>query len=55
MSDAYGTDESFFRFFRTMEAYRESVNETNSYLVLDPKELEFFDYFGTRSVEGQKP
>ena len=55
LADAYGTDESFFRFFRTMEAYRESVNETNSYLVLDPKELEFFDYFGTSSVEGQKP
>jgi len=46
LADAYSLDQDFFRFFRTMEAYRGSVSETNSYLVLDPKQMEFFDFFG---------
>ena len=29
-----------------MEAYRGSVSESNSYLVLDPAQMEFFDFFG---------
>ncbi|MEJ1995228.1 MAG: protease modulator HflC [Limibacillus sp.] len=46
LADAYSRDEDFFRFFRTMEAYRGSVSESNSYLVLDPAQMEFFDFFG---------
>ncbi len=46
LADAYSRDQDFFRFFRTMEAYRDSVQESNSYLVLDPKQMEFFDFFG---------
>ncbi|WP_455372399.1 protease modulator HflC [Limibacillus halophilus] len=47
LASAYGQDEDFFRFFRTMEAYRQSVNDTNSFLVLDPKKFEFFDFLGS--------
>lgn len=46
LADAYSRDQDFFRFFRTMEAYRGSVSESNSYLVLDPAQMEFFDFFG---------
>ncbi|MET4807452.1 protease modulator HflC [Limibacillus sp. MBR-115] len=51
LANAYSTDPEFFRFFRTMEAYKQSLQGTNSYLVLDPKQMEFFNFFGT-SEEG---
>jgi membrane protease subunit HflC len=46
LADAYSRDETFFKFFRTMEAYKQSMQGDNSYMVLDPKTMEFFDYFG---------
>ncbi len=55
LADAYTTDEDFFRFFRTMEAYRDSVQESNSYLVLDPSQMEFFDFFGRSSNTAPQP
>ena len=55
LADAYTTDEEFFRFFRTMEAYRDSVQESNSYLVLDPAQMEFFDFFGRSSNTRPQP
>ncbi len=51
LANAYSTDPDFFRFFRTMEAYKQSLQGSNSYLVLDPKQMEFFNFFGT-SEEG---
>lgn len=51
LANAYSTDPEFFRFFRTMEAYKQSLQGTNSFLVLDPKQMEFFNFFGT-SEEG---
>jgi membrane protease subunit HflC len=53
LASAYGQDEDFFRFFRTMEAYRQSVNDTNSFLVLDPKKFEFFDFLGSSENPSQ--
>lgn len=53
LADAYGRDEDFFRFFRTMEAYRQSVNDQNSFLVLDPKKFEFFDFLGSSENPSQ--
>jgi len=43
---AYGQDPEFFRFYRSMEAYREALGEGTS-MVLSPNS-EFFSYFGTR-------
>ncbi|MDV7341181.1 protease modulator HflC [Terasakiella sp. A23] len=46
LGEAYGKDPEFFRFYRSMEAYRESLGEGTS-MVLTP-DSEFFTYFGTR-------
>jgi membrane protease subunit HflC len=54
LAEAYGRDEDFFRFFRTMEAYRQSVNDTNSFLVLDPTKFEFFDFLGSSDNPGKE-
>lgn len=48
LGEAYGKDPEFFRFYRSMEAYRESLSEGTS-MVLSP-DSEFFSYFGTRSA-----
>ena len=42
LGDAYGKDPEFFQFYRTMQAYRESLPGTT--LVLSP-DSEFFRYF----------
>lgn len=47
LGEAYGKDPEFFRFYRSMEAYREALGEGTS-MVLSP-DSEFFTYFGTRS------
>jgi len=48
---SYGADPEFFRFYRSMEAYREALGEgTGTSLVLSP-DSEFFNYFGTRGVK----
>lgn len=46
LGQAYGQDPEFFRFYRSMEAYREALSEGTS-MVLSP-DSEFFTYFGTR-------
>ncbi len=46
LGSAYGQDPEFFRFYRSMEAYREALGEGTS-MVLSP-DSEFFTYFGTR-------
>lgn len=49
LAKAYSRDPEFFRFFRTMEAYKQSMQGENSYLVLDPSQMEFFNFFGKSS------
>ncbi len=46
LGEAYGKDPEFFRFYRSMEAYREALGDGTS-MVLSP-DSEFFSYFGTR-------
>ncbi|SCA56503.1 Protein HflC [Candidatus Terasakiella magnetica] len=46
LGEAYGKDPEFFRFYRSMEAYREALGEGTS-MVLSP-DSEFFSYFGMR-------
>ncbi|WP_375451907.1 protease modulator HflC [uncultured Devosia sp.] len=43
---AYGQDEEFFEFYRSMESYRTALSNTGTTMVLSP-ESEFFRYFGS--------
>jgi len=43
-ADAFGKDPNFFAFYRSMQAYRESLGASNTTLVLSP-DSEFFRYF----------
>ena len=49
-ADAFGKDPDFFNFYRTMEAYRESLSGEDTTLVLSP-DSEFFSFF--RSLSGK--
>jgi membrane protease subunit HflC len=48
---AFGRDEEFFRFYRSMQAYRHALHDNSTTMVLSP-DSEFFRYFG--SFGGQK-
>jgi membrane protease subunit HflC len=58
LNAAYGKDSDFFEFFRTMQAYRDSLDPQSSYLVLTTNS-EFFRYFanslGVAPVEEMAP
>ncbi len=41
---AYGADEDFYAFFRSLQAYRQSFDQSNNVMMLEP-EGEFFEYF----------
>ena len=43
-ADAYGADKSFYSFYRSLNAYRNSFKNTGDVLVLNP-ESDFFKYF----------
>ena len=43
---AYGQDQEFFEFYRSMEAYRNALVGTGTTMVLSP-DSEFFRYFGS--------
>jgi membrane protease subunit HflC len=43
---AYGQDQEFFEFYRSMESYRKSLAGTGTTMVLSP-DSEFFRYFGS--------
>lgn len=47
-ADAYSRDSEFYRFNRSLQAYRQSFGSGQDMLVLDPKS-EFFDYFRAQS------
>lgn len=54
-ADAYGQDKSFFAFYRSMEAYKASLNGQTTTFVLSP-DSEFFRYFGgSPELTGTKP
>ena len=42
-ADAYGADENFFRFYRSLAAYERSLQGSNSTLVITP-DSEFFEF-----------
>ena len=43
---AYGQDEEFFAFYRSLQAYSTAFGEGSDVMVLDPSS-KFFDYFGS--------
>jgi len=45
-ADAYGNDPNFFAFYRSLQAYRDSLSGPGTTLVLSP-DSEFFKYLGT--------
>ena len=45
-AQAYGQDEEFYGFYRSLQAYRSAFASKRDTLVLDPSS-EFFNYFGT--------
>ncbi len=53
LNDAYGQDQDFFNFYRSMQAYEASLSGDSTYMVLSP-DSEFFDFFnaiGKSAVE----
>ena len=54
---AYGKDQEFFEFYRSLAAYEEALRGQNSTMVLSP-DSEFFNYLrsdqGSRSEEGER-
>ena len=52
--DAFGQDEDFFTFYRTMQAYREAFQDDNTSFVLSP-DSEFFRFFGGSTSGGRGP
>jgi membrane protease subunit HflC len=52
-ADAYGRDADFYRFYRSMQAYRESLRNDDTTMVLSP-DSDFFRYFG-QSRDGTAP
>ncbi len=51
LNDAYTKDPEFFRFFRTMEAYRNAIDPGTTSLVLTT-DSEFFSYFNQAAPGG---
>jgi len=50
-ANAYGADEDFFEFYRTMEAYRTSLKSSNTRMIMSPNG-DFLDRL--KSIEGDK-
>ncbi len=44
LNDAFGQDQDFFNFYRSMQAYEASLSGESTYMVLSP-DSEFFDFF----------
>jgi len=51
LNNAFGQDQGFFNFYRSMQAYEAALTSESTYMVLSP-DSEFFDFFG---AIGRKP
>lgn len=52
-AEAFGKDPDFFSFYRSMQAYRESISDDDTSMVLSP-DSEFFRYFDQENVNPDK-
>jgi membrane protease subunit HflC len=50
LADAYGTDQDFFAFYKSMQEYRSSLKGDGTTMVLTP-DSDFFRYFGAEYPE----
>ena len=53
-AQAFGQNPEFYKFYRSLEAYRSSFKTKNDVLVVDPNS-EFFKYFKTPGISGAPP
>jgi len=53
-ADAFGRDEEFFAFYRSLRAYEKALTGENATLVISP-DSEFFEYLKTNRVPGAAP
>ena len=51
-AEAFGVDEEFFSFYRSMQAYRNSFTEDGTSLILSP-DSDFFRFFGQISGDSE--
>jgi membrane protease subunit HflC len=49
-ADAYGVNQEYYEFYRSMMAYREALAKSQDVLVLEP-DSEFFKYFSDYSAK----
>ena len=52
LAEAFGKDQDFFRFYRSMQAYEEGLRASDTRLVISP-DSDFFRYFGDPSGTGR--
>ncbi|MEH6527384.1 MAG: protease modulator HflC [Sneathiella sp.] len=52
-AEAFGKDPDFFSFYRSMQAYRESISDDDTSMVLSP-DSEFFRFFDQENVNPDK-
>ncbi|MGH1415944.1 MAG: protease modulator HflC [Pelagimonas sp.] len=48
-AEAYGADQEFFAFYRSLQAYETALRGSNSTMVITP-DSQFFDYFGSENA-----
>lgn len=53
-AEAFGRDQEFFAFYRSMQAYREALGDNTTTMVLSP-DSEFFRFFGTLGASERRP
>ncbi len=53
-AEAFGQDVDFFKFFRTMQAYRQALADGNTSIVMSP-ESDFFRFFGSPGLVDGTP
>jgi modulator of FtsH protease HflC len=54
LADAYGADEEFFAFLRSMDAYKTALRGENTTLMVEPDSA-FFDYLRSPEPRGVEP
>ena len=54
LADAFGADEEFFAFIRSMQAYRNSLTGDNTTLMVEP-DSDFFNYLRSPDLDGPQP
>ena len=53
-AEAFGQDVDFFKFYRTMQAYRQALGDGNTSIVMSP-ESDFFRFFGSPGLVDGTP